>query len=280
MTYHLPIAPTHPVTLPSIPRQIWQIWAGSDPPDDLANIVGSWQLKNQDSAYTLLSDDGANAFVRRHYAHRPEIRDLFLGLRLPVFRSDLLRYLLLETLGGVYSDLDVACKKPINQWIPDELEPNVRMVVGIEIDGTVGKINEAMPEPIQLCQWTIAASPNHPVLKKAVSMVTASLQAYAEQENITYAEIDPKVDDEVIAVTGPVIWTRAVMSTIGEILGENVSYLNFTGMKEPRLFGDVLVLPVDGFATGQSHSGATNNGVDPPIAMVRHLWKGSWKHQW
>ena len=83
-----------------------------------------------------------------------------------------------------------------------------------------------------------------------------------------------------MAVTGPVIWTHAVLDAIGDLVGEAVDYRNFTGMKEPRLFGDVLVLPIDGFATGQGHSGASNTGEDPPTAMVRHLWKSSWKHQW
>ena len=70
------------------------------------------------------------------------------------------------------------------------------------------------------------------------------------------------------------------LDAIADATGEPVTYLNFTGMKEPRLFGDILILPVDGFATGQGHSGASNHGEDPPTAMVRHQWKGSWKHGW
>ena len=44
------------------------------------------------------------------------------------------------------------------------------------------------------------------------------------------------------------------MEAMSEGTGTEISYLNITGMTEPRLFGDVLVLPIDGFGAGQPHS--------------------------
>ena len=40
--------------------------------------------------------------------------------------------------------------------------------------------------------------------------------------------------------------------------------------------GDVLVLPIDGFATGGTHSGAAR-GWALDNAMTRHLFSGSWR---
>ena len=175
-THRLSSLPTKSSLNPlSIPRNIWQIWIGPEAPGDLANVVGSWQLKNQDYLYTLLSNDGANAFVRKHYADRVKILDLFLDIKLPVFRSDLLRYMILESVGGVYSDLDVACKNPIREWVPEELRSQVRAVVGIEYDQLGGPPLAGMDEPIQFCQWTMAAGPNHPVMRRAVTNAVASL---------------------------------------------------------------------------------------------------------
>lgn len=60
-----------------------------------------------------MSSDGANAFAQKHYADRPEILEAFLSLKVPVLKSDLLRYMVLESEGGVYSDLDTVAIKPV-----------------------------------------------------------------------------------------------------------------------------------------------------------------------
>ena len=50
---------------------------------------------------------------------------------------------------------------------------------------------------------------------------------------------------------------------------------NLTGLKSPRLFGDVLVLPIDAFASGVPHSGASPFGSGE--AFVTHQFQGSWR---
>ena len=187
--------------------------------------------------------------------------------------------MLLESEGGVYSDLDVACKRPFVEWIPEELKSQVRVVIGIEYDQRDDEPYDGMTAPLQFCQWTMASAPGHPIVQKAVTRVIDALHALAAKNQTTIAELNP-LDDEVIPATGPVVWTHAIMDALAEIMGASVGYENFTKMTEPRLVGDVLVLPVDGFGTGQPHSGASRAEVDPSTAMVRHLWKGSWKHGW
>lgn len=68
------------------------------------------------------------------------------------------------------------------------------------------------------------------------------------------------------------------MQTISEATGFVVDYKNFTGMKEARHFGDVLILPIDGFGTGQPHSNYRSDGGDDVYA--RHMFRGLWKHSW
>lgn len=68
------------------------------------------------------------------------------------------------------------------------------------------------------------------------------------------------------------------MKSISEATGTVIDYRNFTGMIQPRLFGDVLILPIDGFGTGQPHSNARQD--DGGDAYIRHMFKGSWKHDW
>lgn len=117
-------------------------------------------------------------------------------------------------------------------------------------------------------------------MKKIVKKVVATLTQTVERNNISIADFKPS-DDEVIQISGSFIWTSAVMEALSEATGTNVNYLNLTGMTESRLFGDVLMLPIDGFGVGQPHSNSTRDGNQGPGDIyVRHQWKGSWKHGW
>lgn len=267
--------------LDEIPPRIWQIFFGSTPLDDFADALQTWITKNQDYSYTLMSNQGADDFAREHYADRPDILETFLQLKFPVLRSDLLRYMILESEGGIYSDLDTVVDKSVRDWIPREMRSNkIHAIVGVEYDQLDGEPFYGMNERIQFCQWTMASSRGHPIMKKIVKKVVAAINETAERNNIAIPDFN-LTDDEVIQVSGPVIWTRAVLEAMSEATGTEMSYLNITGMTEPRLFGDILVLPIDGFGAGQPHSNSSREEHrGPGDFYVRHQWKGSWKHGW
>ena len=227
-----------------------------------------------------MSKQGGDDFARKHYADRPEILTPFLQLKIHVLRSDLLRYMILESEGGVYSDLDTVVIKSVRDWIPQEMRSKVHAVVGVEYDQLDGEPYYGMSERIQFCQWTMAASRGHPIMHKVVKKVVAALTDIAERNNTSIAEFQP-TDEEVVQISGPVVWTQAVMEAVSEATGTETSYLNFTGLTESRVFGDVLVLPIDGFGAGQPHSNSTRGeNQGPGDFLVRHQWKGSWKHGW
>lgn len=284
--YHGPIGsgplaqpPLQP-QLEEIPSRIWQIFFGYTPLDDFADALQTWISKNQDYSYTLMSNQGADEFAREHYADRPDILEPFLQLKFHVLRSDLLRYMILESKGGIYRDLDTVVIKSVRDWIPQDMRSKVHAIVGVEYDQLGGEPYYGMNKPIQFCQWTMAASRGHPIMKKIVKKVVAALKETAERNNTSIADFEPS-DDEVVQVSGPVIWTEAVMEAMSEETGTEMSYLNITGMNTPRLFGDVLVLPIDGFGAGQPHSNSTRDEHQGPgDFFVRHQWKGSWKHGW
>lgn len=263
--------------LEDIPQHIWQIFFGYTPLEDFAPSLQTWISRNQDYAYTLMSSDGADVFARKHYADRPEILQPFLDLKFPVLRSDLLRYMILESEGGVYSDLDTSALKSVRDWIPKEQSSEIHAVVGVEYDQLNNEPFPGMTERLQFCQWTMAASKGHPILKNVVREVIIGLHAMAKRNNTTITELNP-IDDEVIEVSGPVIWTKVILQYMNKATGTHVDYRNMTGMKEPRTIADVMVLPIDGFGTGQTHSNSNREGADN--AYVQHQWKGSWKHGW
>ena len=265
--------------LVEIPRKIWQVYFGYSKMGTQIELVGTWLLNNQDFRYTLVSNDGADDFARTHYHDQPDVLSTFLQLRFPVFRSDLIRYMILDSEGGIYSDLDTESIKPVNDWVPAELKTQVHAVIGIEYDQRNDEPYFGMPVPLQFCQWTVATTPGHPIARNAVSIVVKQIHELVNKNQVTIGELNPS-DDEVVQVTGPLIWTKVVFDALSEATGTNMSFSNLTGMTEPKLFGDIYVLPVNGFGAGQPHSGSWRGEGHPPDALIRHGWKGSWKHGW
>lgn len=150
-----------------IPPKIWQVMFVDphyDDPDGTGRPAydfdperipntNSWLARNPDYQYTLVGAEGADRFVRKHFAHDERVRDV-LGLRNYGSRSDFMRYLLMLVEGGVYSDTDVTCLKPVDQWIPAEWRQQVRVVVGIEGDSMGKGLIPGMLWDVQFGQWT------------------------------------------------------------------------------------------------------------------------------
>lgn len=258
----------------TIPRNIWQIYFGPIP-DDVDDHLLAWITKNPNYSYVLMRDEGADAFAMHHYANRTAILDLFLNLKLPVFRSDLLRYMILESEGGVYSDLDAIAQTPIDEWIPEEFKSRTRAVVGIEYDQLDDKdLWPSLMLKVQFCQWTLAASRGHPLMTMVVNNVAESIHALARKKGTSVANLKP-TDEEVTQTTGPVIWSTTVFEGLSAAAGESITWGNITGIQSPRLYGDILVLPIDAFGTGQPHSKSTLDGAED--ALVKHQFKGAWR---
>ena len=123
-------------------------------------------------------------------------------------------------------------------------------------------------------QWTVAVSPGHPLRQKIVVNVVSALQALVQRANTTTSELKP-ADSELLEVSGPIIWTHAVLESLSEATDSEITYRNVSGIKQPKLLRDILILPVDGFGMGQPHSGISLEGSDP---YVRHQWKGLWRN--
>ena len=124
---------------------------------------------------------------------------------------------------------------------------------------------------------TIASAKNHPMLELAVSHVADALHRLAFEKGMAIEDLKP-VDHEILTTTGPVLWTGVVIQSLSIASGHNVTMGEISGLRQPKLFGDILVLPISGFAIGVPHSGGRS--VDVKEALVRHGFKGSWRHGW
>lgn len=191
-------------------------------------------------------------------------------------QSDFLRYLILDVEGGVYTDIDTVALKAIDKWVPPDLRDKVRLIVGIEFDRRDGGAWADIPHWLQFCQWTIAAAPGHPIFRKMVTRILQSLNNLSVSHGLSVNELNP-TSFEVMNSTGPAAWTDVVFEALQEHDSSLETTKDLSFMTAPKLYGDILVLNIDGFGMGQPHSHSTNDGTIPEAALMRHLFRGSWR---
>lgn len=281
--------PSDPPAGPLITPNIWQIMlphahqTGEPFSIDPVELVDtpSWLSKNPNHNYKLVTPEWADAFVDEHFKPtNPVLAQTYHALTNPGLKSDLLRYLILSIKGGVYTDIDTVALQPIDTWIPPPLSETVRLVVGIEFDQRDGLPWADIPHALQFCQWTIAAAPGHPVFAAMVDRALSSLRELADDVygGVGLGELRP-TSLEVMNATGPAAWTDVVFEQLRLVDPGLTNLRNLSGLTEPRLFGDILVLHIDGFGVGQMHSGSTNDGTYPEAALVKHSFRGSWREK-
>jgi mannosyltransferase OCH1-like enzyme len=173
--------------------------------------------------------------------------------------------------GGVYSDMDTSCIKQIDKWIPQHLrDEEINAVVGIEYDDNTYPM---FVRPISFCQWTLMSKPNHPLFEAVVARVIYHLEYLARIQNTSLSGL--KVNKkEVLEATGPGAFTDAVIETLRNGIGKRVDWKDVSGLKEPTMFGDVLVLPIRSFGSGQKHS--HSNDEEYGEALAKHHFGRSW----
>jgi mannosyltransferase OCH1-like enzyme len=170
-----------------IPKIIWQTYKDSF--DQLqpymVDAVNTWKNLNPDFEYRYMDDSQAAEFILNEYGK--EWHEIFINLPVGVMRGDLWRYMIIYKYGGVYSDLDTECINPINTWLSKDYD----MIVCPETD-------------IHYCQWTFAASAEHPILKSVLDTVKEKL-------------LNPEYGSPhfVHTHTGPSIWTEGINKALG-----------------------------------------------------------------
>jgi alpha 1,6-mannosyltransferase len=226
------------------------------------------------SLSTLVGQQGGEAFVQKYFGHESGIVEAYARMPNVGMKSDLLRYLILSAEGGVYTDTDTIALRPVDDWIPAKFKGKVAVIVGIEFDKRDGVAWVDISHAVQFCQWTIAAVPGHKLFRDMAARVLTSLRELSAEHGVPVDELKP-TSFEVMNSTGPAAFTDVVFAQLQEHGVKKIEDLSY--MTEPRLYGDILVLTIDGFGMGQAHSHSTNDGTIPEAALVKHLFKGGWR---
>ncbi|HEX8532534.1 MAG TPA: glycosyltransferase, partial [Allosphingosinicella sp.] len=137
-----------------IPKIIHQTWKDADVPARYLEWQESWRALNPGYEYRLWSDNDLEALVRDRY---PELLELFLSYASHICRVDLGRYLVLNSFGGVYADLDCECLRPL-----DGLLESREFVIGCEPQEHLALAKAAASGLSRiLCPTFIASIPGH-----------------------------------------------------------------------------------------------------------------------
>ncbi|KAF2858947.1 glycosyltransferase family 32 protein [Piedraia hortae CBS 480.64] len=262
------------------PAYIWQTWkttpASGEFEEGFRVPEASWSDLHPSFVHEVITDDVAVHLIRHLYATIPEVIEAYNALPEPVLKADFFRYLVLLARGGIYSDIDTTALKSAVEWVPANVpRTSYGLVVGIEADPDRPDWQEWYSRRIQFCQWTIQSKPGHPVLIDVVAHITEETM-----RRRTAGELS-KVSS-VIEFTGPAVWTDSIFKFLNDpdhfdmsTSSGNITWQDFTGMKEAKKVGDVIVLPITSFSPGVGQMGAGDD--DDPMAFVKHSFEGSWK---
>jgi hypothetical protein len=111
-------------------------------------------------------------------------------------KADFWRYAIVWKYGGVYSDVDVACSRPIQDWGHDS---KCEVVLALE--------NSA-----HICQWTFASRKGHPLFGLALELIVNSTL----NDGGVSSRVGQVGDDFAFVhhYTGPGVFTRALLALL------------------------------------------------------------------
>jgi inositol phosphorylceramide mannosyltransferase catalytic subunit len=102
----------------TIPKIIHQTWKNENIPDNWKNGPKSFKYYNQAYEYKLWTDVEMEDFILINYKW---FYDTYKSYKYDIQRCDAFRYFVLHTYGGFYSDLDIVCKKSLDEYLNYDL---------------------------------------------------------------------------------------------------------------------------------------------------------------
>ncbi|KAL6453024.1 OCH1 Initiation-specific alpha-1 [Candida maltosa Xu316] len=263
------------------PKLIWQTWkvgiTDESFPARYLDFQESWNKKNRDHQHHVIPDEQCDIMIEELYKSVPDVARAYRIMPKSILKADFFRYLILFARGGVYTDIDTVGLKSIDKWVSgsDVIlgKPNYAgLVVGIEADPDRPDWAEWYARRIQFCQWTIQSKRGHPMLRELIAKIT-DITLTRDKRGELERVLGKDEGGDIMNWTGPGIFTDTVFEYMNSIL--HVDWKVFTGMEQPIVIDDVLVLPITSFSPDVNQMGAKSS--DDEIAYVKHMFSGSWK---
>jgi hypothetical protein len=136
----------------AMPKVIYLFWdqGWDQAPELVQRCARSWEGWNPDFTVRKLTRCDLCEELPELFSRFGRLRSLLLRRCITIQAlSDLLRIRLLERYGGVWADSTTLCRKPLRDWLPEQM-PNGFFAFRNEIDGRI------------LCSWFMASTSRHP----------------------------------------------------------------------------------------------------------------------
>ncbi|ELR06628.1 hypothetical protein VC83_00379 [Pseudogymnoascus destructans] len=117
----------------------------------------------------------------------------------------------------------------------------------------------------------MAGSPHISVI---IDDILEGVREKADKYEIAIADLTLDMIGDVCDLTGPRRMTRSIMKSLRLTLDETVDERNISNLYEPKLIGDVLVLPGFSFAASTNHY---KEEQEP--ALLTHHYASSWRNK-
>lgn len=170
-----------------IPKIIHQTWKDENLPKAFQLLSETWREMLPGWEYHLWTDEMNREFVRTHY---PDFLEKYDAYPNKIQRADAIRYLLLQTYGGLYVDLDFEC-----------LEPEFITLLE-DADFVAGKEPYAHSNCYGMdyivCNALMASVPNHPFLAQVIQRMMNHSRGW----NVRHG-------GDILSSTGPFLLTDA-----------------------------------------------------------------------
>ncbi|KAK6203395.1 nucleotide-diphospho-sugar transferase [Scheffersomyces amazonensis] len=270
------------------PAYIWQSWKhGLNDErfeENYREGERQWAWKNPGFVHELFNDDTAHTMIKYLFREIPEVIETYEALPEVILKMDFFRYCILFAKGGVYADIDTLPIQPIPNWIPENVSPEeLGMIIAIEIDSSSPDWRTDSVRRLQFGQFVIQAKPGHPVLREMIANIIESTHhkqlLLNDNEHLKLQGSSNKKILEISAWTGSAAWTDTVLRYFNDYLQSSIyqkmTWKDFHQLKIPKLVSDILVLPINSFA---SEAEISNDGkTDDPLAFVKHYAAKIWK---
>ena len=190
-----------------IPKIIWQTYEQeyTDLSQEIKELTNSWKKQNPDWEYRYMSSLDRERFVLENYGE--DWLNIFVNLPFNVMRANVWRYMVINTYGGVYVDIDTICKKPVSYWIKDDYD----MTVTTSED----------PFDKNFCQLIFASKSNNLMIVNLLDSIKEKLKDKACYKNNT---------DFVSRTTGYLIWDKAIKNN-----KENLKIYKYVGRQSWKI---------------------------------------------
>ncbi|KAI5961661.1 uncharacterized protein KGF55_003978 [Candida pseudojiufengensis] len=266
-----------------IPRILWQTYKvdlnDQSMHEKYKIYHNTFTNESPNHQFHVLSDQQCDELIARLYKDFPDILKAYNVLPRIILKADFFRYLILFAEGGIYSDIDTVSLKPLKDW-PSYQEKylnktiNIGLTVGVEADPNREDWADWYARPLQFCQWTFQSQKGHPMLRELITNITITTlnRESTGQLKAVFDTKDPKND--ILNWTGPGIFTDYIFNYLNSMFKRknDVNFFDlqfFTGMKQPIVINDVMILSLSAFASGGKHNSDS---------LTDHEFAGSWKN--